>query len=98
MAEVERIKSANTADPESGVDSATVDRLCETVEQLRGDNSRLREAVRLLAPKEIPERERWLWENPDALVRVLLGIRDAAEGKLTQLAASRVPLSEGKEP
>lgn len=85
LEEVKTIRAINAADPDSGVDSEGVDRLCETVARLWAENKRLRTVVGLLSPREIPDEERWLWENPDALCRVLLGIREAAEGKLSAL-------------
>jgi hypothetical protein len=37
----------------------------------------------LLEPyKEIPAREAWLFENPDALVSVKKGLEDAAAGRI----------------
>lgn len=33
--------------------------------------------------KEIPAREAWLFENPDAIGRVRRGLTDAAEGRTT---------------
>ncbi|GJM06466.1 MAG: hypothetical protein DHS20C10_02000 [marine bacterium B5-7] len=31
----------------------------------------------------IPDREKWLFENPEALSQVLTGIQEAADGKLS---------------
>ncbi|MBW4598555.1 MAG: hypothetical protein KME29_02825 [Calothrix sp. FI2-JRJ7] len=31
--------------------------------------------------EKIPENQRWLWQNPEALAMVLRGIQEAAEGK-----------------
>ncbi len=31
--------------------------------------------------EKIPEEQRWLWQNPEALGMVLRGIQEAAEGK-----------------
>lgn len=36
---------------------------------------------------EIPARERWLFENPEALRRVRKGLDDAAAGRLTSLGS-----------
>ena len=33
--------------------------------------------------KAIPERESWLYQNPDALASVKRGLKDAADGKVT---------------
>ena len=34
-----------------------------------------------IVPIPIPERERWLFENPEALAAVKEGLKDSAEGK-----------------
>lgn len=31
--------------------------------------------------ERIPERQRWLWQNPEALAMVQQGLKEAAEGK-----------------
>ncbi|MBW4476964.1 MAG: hypothetical protein KME54_08820 [Tolypothrix brevis GSE-NOS-MK-07-07A] len=31
--------------------------------------------------EKIPEEQRWLWQNPEALAMVLQGLKEAAEGK-----------------
>jgi hypothetical protein len=34
---------------------------------------------------EIPERERWLYKNPQALEAVMQGLKDSAEGRIYDL-------------
>ena len=34
---------------------------------------------------EIPERERWLYKNPEALAMVEQGLRESAEGKTVRM-------------
>lgn len=33
--------------------------------------------------KAVPEREAWLYQNPEALASVKRGLKDAAEGKVS---------------
>lgn len=33
---------------------------------------------------EVPAREKWLFENPEALASVKQGLKDAAEGKISK--------------
>ena len=35
----------------------------------------------------IPERELWLWQNPEALGLVQAGLKDSAEGRLNDLGS-----------
>ncbi|RJP19511.1 MAG: hypothetical protein C4527_26765 [Candidatus Omnitrophota bacterium] len=35
----------------------------------------------ILEPEDIPEREKWLYENPEALASVRRGIQQSKEGK-----------------
>lgn len=43
---------------------------------------------------EIPAREKWLFENPDALNRVQEGLKQASKGKLTSLGSFAQYLDE----
>ena len=36
---------------------------------------------------EIPERERWLYKNPEALAMVEQGLRESAEGKTVRMGS-----------
>lgn len=46
-------------------------------------NAELIDGKIVLEPmKAIPERESWLYENPEALASIKRGLKDAAEGKL----------------
>jgi hypothetical protein len=36
---------------------------------------------------EIPERERWLYKNPEALAMVEQGLRESAEGKTVRVGS-----------
>ncbi len=39
----------------------------------------------ILEPQvEVPAAEAWLWQNPEAMISVQRGLRDAAEGKLVE--------------
>lgn len=45
---------------------------------------------------EIPAREKWLWENKDALQQVKQGLRDSAAGKVIS-RGSFVKFADDKE-
>lgn len=36
---------------------------------------------------EIPEKERWLYKNPEALAMVEQGLRESAEGKTVRMGS-----------
>jgi hypothetical protein len=43
---------------------------------------------------EIPERERWLYKNPQALAMVEQGLRESAEGKTVRMGSFAQYLDE----
>lgn len=40
--------------------------------------------VKISLARVIPEREMWLWENPEARDKVLLGLRQAERGEFAE--------------
>jgi hypothetical protein len=63
----------------------TLGRLAEGVSSYRA--RRQKDGKIVLEPfVEIPEAERWLYENPQALASVRRGIADAKAGRLTKVS------------
>lgn len=46
---------------------------------------------------EIPERERWVYENPEVLASLERGIEDAAAGRLVKIDPSRFLIDEDED-
>lgn len=46
---------------------------------------------------EIPERERWVYENPEVLASLERGIEDARAGRLIKLDPSRFLINEEED-
>ena len=66
----------------------TLTTLINQIEALRHDpemSSRLspslEQSLNQLKKSTIPDREQWLWQNPDAIGAVQLGLAEAAQGK-----------------
>jgi len=68
---------------ERGGNVPALDRLYRALLHYKALAERYRQAI--------PEDERWLWDNPEALASVMQGLREAAEGKTTpyRLAAEQ---------
>lgn len=46
---------------------------------------------------EIPEKDHWIYKNPDALASLMKGIKDAEEGKLHDLGSFAKYAEDDKE-
>ena len=63
----------------------TLGKLAEGVSSYRV--KRQKDGKIILEPfMEIPENERWLWDNKEALESVMKGIEDARAGRLTKMS------------
>ncbi len=56
-----------------------ISNLAKGVKRFRGTCDEKQRII--LEPEEIPEREKWLYENPETLASVRQGIQQSKEGK-----------------
>ena len=58
--------------------------------------SRVRKMVEVMTQKmeDIPERERWLWKNKDAMAAIERGFKQAEAGELTEIPSKYLEFDE----
>jgi hypothetical protein len=84
MSETGKGKGAYRVRPDSK-GRITLGKLAEGVSSYRV--KRQKDGKIILEPfMEIPENERWLWDNKEALESVMKGIEDARAGRLTKMS------------